>query len=95
MHLHGITFNAAGLSNKTKERYEIPLDKKANVDAYVVNGEIVHCFQRLLGLSAEGDMIVIPFRYGPDWAEPVHRIDRIINHTIGKVQRLLKYYNIN
>ncbi len=47
-----ITFNAAGLSDKTKSN--LGLSSSAKIDAYVINGEIVDYSQSKIGLKAEG-----------------------------------------
>jgi|GEM_PF-1081644 hypothetical protein len=47
-----ITFNAAGLSNGTKNR--LHLNMSAKIDAFIIAGEIVNNTQSYLGLHAEG-----------------------------------------
>jgi hypothetical protein len=104
LNVHGITFNAAGLHRNTKTSNNIPLDKIANVDAYVINGEIVHTLQRLVGLSAEGNMTVLPFQYisqtQPEWHPVNVAIEltkdyyRGLNHTIGQMRKLMQMNGI-
>jgi hypothetical protein len=102
LNVHGITFNAAGLHNETKNDWGIHHDKRANIDAYVVESEIVHSVQGKFGLVAEGRMHVLPGGYLPRAPDslpcadiPNKLIDRInfgiqlYNHTIGAVRKKL------
>ena len=57
------TFNAAGLSNYSRTKYG--LNKPANIQAYVIEGEIVHSSQKLMGLRAEGKITFLPASYIP------------------------------
>ena len=56
-------FNAAGISAGSRSLYQ--LDQKANVQAYVVQGEIVSVSQGLMGLRAEGTIRNLPAFYLP------------------------------
>ncbi len=55
---YAITFNAAGLSDGVKEFYS--LNRKAKIEAYVVEGEAVDKMQRVIALKAEGIIYKIP-----------------------------------
>ncbi|MCE2497108.1 MAG: DUF2974 domain-containing protein [Flavobacteriales bacterium] len=83
-----VTFNAAGLSNTTKERLD--LNKTANISAYVVQGEAVSHYQSMAGLKAEGNITTLPATYVPQ--VPLLTIDdayrtyqRVQNHMMGAV----------
>jgi RHS repeat-associated protein len=56
--LDATTFNAAGLHENSRSFYG--LNSHANINAYVVNGEIVAASQSLLGLRAEGTIHSLP-----------------------------------
>lgn len=58
-----ITFNAAGLSDKTKQN--LNLNKKAKITAFVVEGEILDLTQSVIGLKAEGAIKTLPASYIP------------------------------
>lgn len=89
------TFNAAGISPASRTMYQ--LNRPANIQAYVVEGEIVHTSQKLLGLRAEGKMTFLPASYIPMapliFAGPQVRTAATIinlgirgyNHTMGSV----------
>ena len=100
----GITFNAAGISNYSRTKYG--LNKSANIQAYVVEGEIVHTSQKLLGLRAEGRIIFLPATYIPMesliYVGPQVRSAAAIlnlglqayNHTMGVVLEKMKEQGI-
>ena len=52
----GITFNAAGLSNKTKEKLNLN-HTAAYIRAFIVKGEMLDNKQSMIGLKAEGNII--------------------------------------
>ncbi|MFP5471637.1 MAG: RHS repeat-associated core domain-containing protein [Bacteroidia bacterium] len=99
--LDAVTFNAAGLhpNSKSSQMYG-GLNQKANIRAYVVNGEIVHKSQSLIGLRAEGTIIKLPASYLPiiPFAGPKVNAGIIgvnlgisaYNHTIGAVVDRMK-----
>lgn len=61
-----VTFNAAGLSNATKDNPRLGLSgKSANITAYVVQGEAVSYYQGMAGLKAEGKITTLPASYVP------------------------------
>ena len=91
------TFNAAGLSDKTKNNLGIS-GNTANISAYVVRGEAVNYYQGALGLKAEGRITTLPASYVP--RVPGTRVDdqarfvqRVINHTMGVVTKKFNEYN--
>jgi RHS repeat-associated protein len=91
--LEATTFNAAGISNGSRSLYG--LDKSANMQAYIVQGEIVSVSQGILGLRAEGNIHVLPATYIPfiPFAPPQIRVATAVinlglsayNHTMGSV----------
>ena len=93
-----VTFNAAGLSKATKTNPKLGLSgKSANINAYVVKGEIVSHLQRNLGLKAEGNIISLPALYVPKIpftkADDVIRAgQRVYNHTMGVVTDKFNQY---
>jgi RHS repeat-associated protein len=86
-----VTFNAAGLSNATKENPRLGLSgKSANISAYVVQGEAVSHYQGVIGIRAEGKITTLPASYVPQIpftkADDVIRTgQRAYNHTMGVV----------
>lgn len=84
-----VTFNAAGLSSKTKSSLGLN-GNTANISAYVVQGEIVSHLQGQIGIQAEGNIITLPVSYVPQI--PFTRTDdairtgqRIRNHMMNVV----------
>lgn len=84
-----VTFNAAGLSGATKESLGIT-GSKANISAYVVQGEAVSYYQSMAGLKAEGNITTLPAKYAPQI--PLITVDdayrtyqRIQNHMMEAV----------
>ena len=84
-----VTFNAAGLSGATKESLGIT-GNKANISAYVVQGEAVSYYQSIVGLQAEGRITTLPASYAPQI--PFTRVDdairvyqRVQNHMMEAV----------
>ena len=55
----GITFNAAGLSDKTKEQLSL-FSGNAYIKAFIVQGEIVDQMQTEIGIRAEGIIVTLP-----------------------------------
>jgi hypothetical protein len=98
--LDATTFNAAGLHKNTKSRHD--LNKKANINAFIVEGEMVHVSQKLLGLKAEGKHTYLPATYIPMWtvrfAPPPVKAGVVLanvvasayNHTMGSVLSKMK-----
>jgi hypothetical protein len=94
----GFTFNAAGLSPGSRTLYG--LNRKANIQAYVVDGEAVSVSQKLLGLRAEGKITILPAVYLPYimFAPPQVRTATtvingglsIYNHTMGPVMKKME-----
>jgi hypothetical protein len=85
-----VTFNAAGLSAKTKENLGLN-GKKADINAYVVQGELVSYLQGFIGIKAEGNIKSLPASYFPQIPftnidDAARSIQRGINHTIGAVK---------
>ncbi len=79
---NAITFNAAGLSEKTKQNLRLN-NNKGNITAYVVNGEIVNATQSLLGLKAEGNIINIKPKVDfPNFAPIPALVNSIAKHTM-------------
>lgn len=92
-----VTFNAAGLSNATKNNLRLTNDK-ANITAYVVQGEAVSHYQGMLGLKAEGKITTLPASYVPripgTSVDDIARfIQRGYNHTMGVVTTKFNEYN--
>jgi RHS repeat-associated protein len=89
-----VTFNAAGLSKKTKTN--LGLDgKKANISAYVVQGEIVSHLQGKIGLRAEGRITTLPASYIMQIPylktdDQIRTAQRISNHLMGPVMEKFK-----
>jgi RHS repeat-associated protein len=84
-----ITFNAAALSNSTKET--LNLYYKPNITAYIVTGEIVDYLQSLINMHAEGNRVYLPANYCPKI--PFTKIDdlirsgqRVKNHTLSTLK---------
>lgn len=84
-----VTFNAAGLSNATKEKFDLT-NKTANISAYVVQGEAVDYYQSMVGLKAEGNVTYLPAVYVPQL--PLTKVDdayrlyqRVQNHMMEAV----------
>jgi len=67
-----ITFNAAGLSSKTKDRYGA--SKLSKIEAYVIIGEAVHHHQSAFGLKAEGNI---------HWLSPIVPYPKFSEYDIG------------
>jgi hypothetical protein len=91
-----VTFNAAGLSNATKENLQLT-GNKANISAYVIQGEAVSYYQRMIGLKAEGRITTLPASYVPQM--PLTKTDDIIrigqrayNHTMDIVTDKFNQY---
>jgi RHS repeat-associated protein len=93
-----VTFNAAGLSNATKENPRLGLSgKSANISAYVVQGEAVSHYQGVIGIRAEGKITTLPASYVPQIpftkADDVIRTgQRAYNHTMGVVTDKFNQY---
>jgi RHS repeat-associated protein len=86
-----ITFNAAGLSNATKRNLELNIP--AEIDAYIVQGEIVDKLQGMIGLKAEGNIQHLPPLGMCIPLSPELNILRpIISHDINLINA---YYYIN
>ncbi len=84
-----VTFNAAGLSNATKNLLGIQ-NSKANITAYVVQGEAVDYYQSKVGIKAEGNITYLPASYVPQI--PLTSVDdiyrtyqRVQNHMMNVV----------
>jgi hypothetical protein len=91
-----VTFNAAGLSDITKEKNNLT-GKSANISAYVVRGEAVSYYQGIIGLRAEGRITALPARYVPYLLGPIDDAvragQRVYNHTMGVVTKKFNEYN--
>ena len=93
-----VTFNAAGLSKSTKKSLGLT-GRTADISAYVVEGEIVHQAQSVIGLKAEGNITILPASYaptvktGPDVYAPIRTAQRVKNHKIGTVIQKFNQYN--
>lgn len=84
-----VTFNAAGLSNATKNKLNLQ-GNTANISAYVVQGEAVDYYQSKIGLKAEGNVTYLPASYVPQI--PFTKVDdayrlyqRVQNHMMEAV----------
>ena len=91
-----VTFNAAGLSDKTKNNLGLS-NKSANISAYVVQGEAVSHYQGMIGLKAEGIITTLPALYVPQIpftkADDVIRTgQRAYNHTMGVIINKFNQY---
>ncbi len=54
-----VTFNAAGLSKGTKNTLGLN-NKKANISANIISGEVIHHYQSSFGVRAEGNITMWP-----------------------------------
>ena len=84
-----VTFNSAGLSNATKEKFNLT-NKTANISAYVVQGEVLDYYQSKIGLKAEGKVTYLPASYVPQISktkvDDVYRLyQRVQNHMMEAV----------
>ena len=82
-----ITFNAAGLSAKTKASLN---NMDSQIDAYVVKGEIVDFLQSKVGIKAEGTRHTLDAKYVPQIPgikvdDKIRTVQRVINHMMGTV----------
>lgn len=84
-----ITFNAAGLSDATKENLTLS-GKTANITAFIVSGEIVDYSQRMIGLKAEGNRIYMPNDYSNATI-----FGRGLNHMMDSVKTSFQEYKSN
>ena len=83
-----VTFNAAGLHPATM--IANGLNMRANIDAYIVSGEIVDHSQRLVGLIAAGNRHYMHALYAPDLPgtladDAINLKERIKNHLMDAV----------
>lgn len=84
-----VTFNAVGLSNKTKTN--LGLDSKtASISAYVVRGEIVSHLQSKIGIKTEGNITTLSASYIPQIPftktdDAIRTIQRVKNHMMNVV----------
>ena len=87
-----VTFNAAGLSDNTKEKLNLH-NTEGYIKAFIVRGEMLDNKQRLIGLNAEGhitylehkDGIVLPV------GGALGDLISVYAHTMGCVNQWLKY----
>ena len=97
-----VTFNAAGLSNPTKDHYGLN-NNNASINAYIVKGDAVDALQGLVGLTAEGthhnlpaNVSTIPYEVVPSTSLPIvleHNIAAgVINHSMDSVKDGLQGY---
>jgi len=91
-----VRFNAAGLSDPTRDNLGIS-NNKANISAYVVQGEALSHFQGLIGLKAEGRITTLPASYFPQMlftqADDVIRTgQRANNHRMSVVANKFNKY---
>jgi hypothetical protein len=82
------TFNAAGLSEETKNNPDLVLNFYSKIDAYVVQGEIVSAAQGTIGLKADGTIHVLPATYSP--MIDLRTKQRIDNHSMSTVIQKMK-----
>ncbi|RME56656.1 hypothetical protein D6779_10200 [Candidatus Parcubacteria bacterium] len=88
-----VTFNAAGLSDKTKTNLGLT-GKSADITAYIVEGDILDFVQRNIGLRAEGQLKIILPGTGGNMVKD-HLMESVINgfniyHTL-KSDRVFTY----
>ncbi|MEM9990599.1 MAG: RHS repeat-associated core domain-containing protein, partial [Bacteroidota bacterium] len=95
---YGLTYNAAGLHNRTKKR--LNLTKNATIDAYRVRGEIVGIEQAFFGLKAEGNIHLIGKISNLN--ERLRRVspifyltDSVTRHKMGAIYKAIKDSNIS
>ena len=83
-----ITFNAAGLSDSTKDKFNLN-DSKANITAFIVSGEILDQTQKTTPFlnRAEGNKIILPAAHS-NW----NNVNRGLNHTMGSVKTSFEKY---
>ncbi len=83
-----VTFNAAGLSDATKENNNLS-GKTSNITAIIVKGEILDQTQRTTPFlnRAEGNKIMIPSTYS-NW----NNANRVSNHLMGAVKTSFQKY---
>ncbi|MCH2195503.1 MAG: hypothetical protein MK119_15535 [Kordia sp.] len=92
-----MTFNAAALSDKTKENLDLEgIDSYEQVESFIVEGEIVNHLQFKIGMRVEGHIIEIPSNIKPTRKTGlVKTVDTRINlHMIGTVIDLLRKNNM-
>lgn len=85
---NAITFNAAGLSPVTIDR--LKLYEHADIQAYVVQGEIVSYSQSAMGLKAEGELHILYSIYEYKNSTLAYLVQRAMNHTMGVVKQKMK-----
>ena len=91
--LPAYTYNAAALHPDTKEYYG--LNKDANIQAYIVQGEILNILNRAMGLRAEGNIntIHIPNEMLRNIAGAISPFigasDAVLRHVMGSVLKAL------
>jgi RHS repeat-associated protein len=91
-----VTFNAAGLSNATKENLGLT-GHTANISAFVVQGEAVSYYQGMVGLKAEGRITTLPASYAPNIPftsidNRVRLLQRLNNHRMAVVMEKFAEY---
>ncbi len=95
---NAITFNAAGLHSNTKAAND--LNMQAQIDAYIVQGEIVDYSQSSLGLAtAEGTRHELKASYVPQiWGtkldDAYRTYQRVENHLMGTVIQKMQQQGI-
>ncbi|MEO0685282.1 MAG: hypothetical protein AAFY76_09620 [Cyanobacteria bacterium J06649_11] len=72
-----VTFNAAGISNRTKASLGLT-GKSTNITAYIVQGEILDFSQRNIGMKAEGQRTIILPSSGGGRAQD-HKMQSVID----------------
>ena len=97
-----ITFNAAALSERTKERYDVKADEvknEANINAYVVRGDMLSTLQNSKGMQAEGNIYYLEplTQYlkpkGSEYQDYIffyRELQRTENHTLNVIQEILE-----
>ena len=88
MDKNAITFNPAALSSITKNKLKLNQLNKGNIFNVVIEGEIVDYSQSKLGMSLDGDKIMIHSNYLENTSKLnnlLNLIMRFMNHSIDTV----------
>lgn len=82
---NAITFNAAALTNSTKNNLRLPYSTtNGRIFNIIVKGEIVNYLQSKAGLKLEGGVYTLDAKYCPG-NNAINTIQRIRNHQIDTV----------
>ena len=87
-----ITFNAAGLSQPTRDN--LKLNMTAKIDAYIVKGEVVDATQGLIGIKAEYtnlyELSSTQYQISIFGYEPLKKYNSVMDHMMESVIKSMK-----